>query len=640
MDSRGRMQNENEDDIDVLSNGDTQNMIDDAIEPLIDIRSAQRQQLFYSSAGNLEDNAASLHSLKLSYDALKKRYNELEIRNQTMQKAITEMESERLGKDRLNPRTSLTGCDAAGPAASASPDAGTAEGSMANVRAHLGYAQRLERQILRLQKTMDEQTQKFQKTLEDQHNEKEIMKKIIIEKDEEIKKLKNKSLENGSSKSQQPFEKEIRDLKSENEKLGKELEEQKPSGVSLSSSVMDLSRRIDGSSMSALYNDPQVTGPSSPRSPKSSFDQQKSQSQNYPPLQFSHSSNYQKGAISSSTYRNMSAPTLQSDYHDGSFLQDDKTPTQTGARPKIGSSPRNLEFSPIIDDFSINPNQTTQVAVRTNSNVNIQSNEPNAATFAPNILRQGGITSKQPQQNTEVIDSNKVRLDRDGTQIHHHFAGNNPPQISVSPQRTEKNLPSTSDHLFGPNGKKIESKSFKIPQQNEDLLFNAPDQIVENDYVNIWGNNETANRPVIQETGGQGNVHNSTVNRCPVCSQEFPGMDMQEFQMHVLHCIDDSNDEPQTIQNQNRVDSNNRICPMCDAVFPSELPQEEFENHVQEHFGEERFEVLQTPWMYSCSEKFFCFHKIVKQVFTQHMQAATFKTFQMLYINVQMYSNN
>lgn len=668
MDSRGRMQNENEDDIDVLSNGDTQNMIDDAIEPLIDIRSAQRQQLFYSSAGNLEDNAASLHSLKLSYDALKKRYNELEIRNQTMQKAITEMESERLGKDRLNPRTSLTGCDAAGPAASASPDAGTAEGSMANVRAHLGYAQRLERQILRLQKTMDEQTQKFQKTLEDQHNEKEIMKKIIIEKDEEIKKLKNKSLENGSNKSQQPFEKEIRDLKLENEKLGKELEEQKrvmsilqeqqklspslyqgsvekdsflyidnekilgkirdqnkiiqvlqkqiteqrqmiedqtnivkrvvgmakASGVSLSSSVMDLSRRIDGSSMSALYNDPQVTGPSSPRSPKSSFDQQKSQSQNYPPLQFSHSSNYQKGAISSSTYRNMSAPTLQSDYHDGSFLQDDKTPTQTGARPKIGSSPRNLEFSPIIDDFSINPNQTTQVAVRTNSNVNIQSNEPNAATFATNILRQGGITSKQPQQNTEVIDSNKVRLDRDGTQIHHHFAGNNPPQISVSPQRTEKNLPSTSDHLFGPNGKKIESKSFKIPQQNEDLLFNAPDQIVENDYVNIWGNNETANRPVIQETGGQGNVHNSTVNRCPVCSQEFPGMDMQEFQMHVLHCIDDSNDEPQTIQNQNRVDSNNRICPMCDAVFPSELPQEEFENHVQEHFGEERFEVLQT----------------------------------------------
>lgn len=224
MDSRGRMQNENEDDIDVLSNGDTQNIIDDPIEQLIDIRSAQRQQLFYSNAGNLEDNAASLHSLKLSYDALKKRYNELEIKNQTMQKVITEIESERLGKDRLNPRVSLTGCDAAGPAASVSPDAGTAEGSMANVRAHLGYAQRLERQILRLQMTMEEQTQKFRKSMENLHNEKEFLQKNIIEKDEEIKKLKQKSVESGPSKPQHSYEKEIGDLKVENAKLVKELE--------------------------------------------------------------------------------------------------------------------------------------------------------------------------------------------------------------------------------------------------------------------------------------------------------------------------------------------------------------------------------------------------------------------------------
>lgn len=403
----------------------------------------------------------------------------------------------------------------------------------------------------------------------------------------------------------------------------------KDSGVSLSSSFQDLSRRIDGSSMPGSYKDPQVAGPCSPRSPKSSYDQL--QNQTHTASQFSHSPNYSKSAMSSSssTYRNMSAPTLQSDYHDGNIpqssimskttrpdgnsaslmrpLQDGISPIQTGARPKVGSSPRNLEFSPIVDDFSMNQNQAKQVELRKNSNVNVQSYEtvPTTVTginnqnniFAPNLLREGETTSKQPQQNTEIVDSNKVRMFRTDAQIHNDLAGkpipytgNALPEISVPPHRIENSQPTSSDNLFGGNGQRLDEKPFKIPQQNEDLLFNAPDQIVEDDYVNVWSNSDMPNRRVSQETGGQ----RSTVNRCPVCSQEFPGMDMQEFQMHVLHCIDDSSDEPRTIQNPNPVDSNNRICPMCDAVFPSELPQEEYENHVQEHFGEERFEVLQT----------------------------------------------
>ncbi|KAK3105944.1 hypothetical protein FSP39_009215 [Pinctada imbricata] len=75
---------------------------------------------------------------------------------------------------------------------------------------------------------------------------------------------------------------------------------------------------------------------------------------------------------------------------------------------------------------------------------------------------------------------------------------------------------------------------------------------------------------------------------------------MEDFQMHVISCMDSQDDnELVTMQNipaSTGNGSENRICPMCDATFPGELPQSEFERHVQEHFGEDpitdRFEVL------------------------------------------------
>lgn len=97
---------------------------------------------------------------------------------------------------------------------------------------------------------------------------------------------------------------------------------------------------------------------------------------------------------------------------------------------------------------------------------------------------------------------------------------------------------------------------------------------------------------------------------CPVCGQDFVNISMENFQMHVFHCMDsDSSGECLTLQNVSPTnqpltkiiratqptEKDVRICPMCDASYPAEM-QSEFERHVQEHFGEEpiidRFEVL------------------------------------------------
>ena len=76
--------------------------------------------------------------------------------------------------------------------------------------------------------------------------------------------------------------------------------------------------------------------------------------------------------------------------------------------------------------------------------------------------------------------------------------------------------------------------------------------------------------------------HNSS-HVCPVCSADFSHYSMDEFQTHVFECFDDS-DGPETLHAEQTVNSTDRICPMCSAVFPETVPQQEFETHVQTHF--------------------------------------------------------
>ncbi|KAK3584412.1 hypothetical protein CHS0354_023254 [Potamilus streckersoni] len=90
---------------------------------------------------------------------------------------------------------------------------------------------------------------------------------------------------------------------------------------------------------------------------------------------------------------------------------------------------------------------------------------------------------------------------------------------------------------------------------------------------------------------------------CPLCKTNFSYLNMDDFQAHVFECFDGDENHHQTsvkleprVQTKGPSPSDDRTCPMCNAVFPQAIPQEEYERHVLEHFGEEpiidRFEVL------------------------------------------------
>jgi hypothetical protein len=89
-----------------------------------------------------------------------------------------------------------------------------------------------------------------------------------------------------------------------------------------------------------------------------------------------------------------------------------------------------------------------------------------------------------------------------------------------------------------------------------------------------------------------------TVQVCPVCSGLFPRLSMDAFQSHVFDCFDNENggagddDGPTTLQAAMAPPAppgcdEERTCPMCEAVFPGGVPQEQFEEHVQRHFSED-----------------------------------------------------
>ena len=70
---------------------------------------------------------------------------------------------------------------------------------------------------------------------------------------------------------------------------------------------------------------------------------------------------------------------------------------------------------------------------------------------------------------------------------------------------------------------------------------------------------------------------------CPVCNGDYSHVSMEDFQTHVFECFDEDNGGPETI----KPEAGDRTCPMCTHVYPSSMPQHEFEAHVHSHFGEE-----------------------------------------------------
>ncbi|KAH3703107.1 uncharacterized protein LOC127859823 isoform X2 [Dreissena polymorpha] len=75
------------------------------------------------------------------------------------------------------------------------------------------------------------------------------------------------------------------------------------------------------------------------------------------------------------------------------------------------------------------------------------------------------------------------------------------------------------------------------------------------------------------------------VKICPSCNQEFSRLTMADFQVHVFDCFDQQDESPATLQAMGNDDD--RTCPMCNDTFPSSISQEQYEQHVLAHFGED-----------------------------------------------------
>ncbi|CAC5369456.1 unnamed protein product [Mytilus coruscus] len=156
----------------------------------------------------------------------------------------------------------------------------------------------------------------------------------------------------------------------------------------------------------------------------------------------------------------------------------------------------------------------------------------------------------------------------------------------VSVDNSSRNyMPSEVGSKFSPSilvSRQITDNSQSVYTPANDVGVKESTAVIESSHVT------DANRPKL------------TAQVCPVCSRQFPNMPMEDFQQHVFECIDDGDDDPpQTLQNPTVGEDSNgvdRICPMCNKSFANTLPLADFEKHVQDHFNEEsivdRFEVL------------------------------------------------
>lgn len=187
--------------------------------------------------------------------------------------------------------------------------------------------------------------------------------------------------------------------------------------------------------------------------------------------------------------------------------------------------------------------------------------------------------------NVKVVPSpvDQMKLQRQ-PQEHGTVVGNTPPQSVGRPLSTQVK----GEERDRRNKLIVQSSLGRVPQENPQEIPMKPE------IRTVPASSGTRPKQVVQKTPSG----NSQI--CPVCGQDFVNISMENFQMHVFRCMDnDSSEECTTLQNvspSNQTSSKDvRICPMCDASYPSEM-QSEFETHVQEHFGEEpigdKFEIL------------------------------------------------
>ncbi|XP_061178200.1 uncharacterized protein LOC133186854 [Saccostrea echinata] len=254
---------------------------------------------------------------------------------------------------------------------------------------------------------------------------------------------------------------------------------------------------------------------------------------------------------------------------------------------------------------------------------------------------------------TEVGNSERGRFIGDrksynipGSSSHHYSPeGSDYVKLKDIPGHPAGNIPIISPRVkVLPPDEQISKTPYRMPQEHNSGGISPPNSAVRSPSSQTRGEEtEIKNKPFLQPSVGRVPQENamkpeirtvpsnvapsSTGTRpkqvvqksslgnsqiCPVCGQNFVNISMENFQMHVFHCMDNDSEECMTLRNvtpplrnvspplrnvspQQTSEKDVRICPMCDASYPAEL-QSEFERHVQEHFGEEpiadRFEVL------------------------------------------------
>lgn len=104
--------------------------------------------------------------------------------------------------------------------------------------------------------------------------------------------------------------------------------------------------------------------------------------------------------------------------------------------------------------------------------------------------------------------------------------------------------------------------------------------------------NVAISTPVAVQTVSQTAYSSNQV--CDVCHNGFPRLTQRQFLDHCLECADKAAAEEEGavvigggIITQESSAADLRTCPLCQRAFGNDVPQTDFENHVQGHFMEE-----------------------------------------------------
>ncbi|XP_060078055.1 uncharacterized protein LOC132557572 [Ylistrum balloti] len=635
-----------EDDIAVIDQQEDIDHLGYPVSVTDDYQSNSTLQLYISSGK--PENDASLHALRNAYHDLKLKYNEQTAKVHSMRQAIKDMEAQRI-QSTNRPFNMNTSAAFAGAAGAGNPTASGAGEANSHLRANLGYADSLQRQIIRLKNTSAVREKEMERKYSDLYT-----KFKRLEADVNTLQLRNRKTTVDLEKTAKLLEDRetyIEQLIDRNNVLEKKVASQDPESFS------EESRLQEKHLMGIMEYQTQYIDDLKKKV------QEQNSIVNKQLEMIKTMSRIQKEA-EAAALRNNSQALVTARQPDGeSLLPYNVVELQdTGARPR--------QLSTVTVSSQIQPMTNSQTSPRSVGRLHFVPTQQDTPVFARESLADVEARRKSDLTlHTNFADSRNIGIpevqatsqlpvpqnshDTPDSPVLRRSPNMSSPKILMNPSDSSYSMPRYPDtenqkprlHLadvsalqdtiyqpsnFGREGPLYENDRLPAVRKDDKKLnfdetiyrssaterpyprlddertrvlypplasstesnyenikvFHPPTRQVEGDYVNVT------------ELGGHTNHPNgSETQRCPVCNKTFTTKSINEFQQHVFDCMDGGEEEGNsTIQNVSQGEIG-RECPMCTAVFPGVLPQEEFERHVQEHFGEdpmmERFEVLQ-----------------------------------------------